>query len=107
MSSFHSIDWASVDSGSFDARAYYEKLSNQSLADLLKRENELLTGSFYQRTILLDLSHFILEIRELDSERQSLVYNHHHELIEASDTIKKVGSQCLCLTFRVQWLYIR
>lgn len=31
------------------------------------------------------------EIRELDGERQSLVYNHHHELIEASDTIKKVG----------------
>lgn len=27
------------------------------------------------------------EIRELDSERQSLVYNHHHELIAASDTI--------------------
>ncbi|KAG6884485.1 hypothetical protein C0992_006246 [Termitomyces sp. T32_za158] len=27
------------------------------------------------------------EIRELDSERQSLVYNHHHDLIAASDTI--------------------
>jgi hypothetical protein len=27
------------------------------------------------------------EIRQLDSERQSLVYNHHHELIAASDTI--------------------
>lgn len=32
------------------------------------------------------------EIRELDSERQSLVYNHHHELIAASDTI---GAVCL------------
>lgn len=30
------------------------------------------------------------EIRELDSERQSLVYNHHHELIAASDTIAAV-----------------
>jgi hypothetical protein len=30
---------------------------------------------------------FLSEIRELDSERQSLVYNHHHELIAASDTI--------------------
>ncbi|GJJ08221.1 hypothetical protein Clacol_002430 [Clathrus columnatus] len=30
------------------------------------------------------------EIRELDSERQSLVYNHHHELIAASDTITAV-----------------
>lgn len=31
------------------------------------------------------------EIRQLDSERQSLVYNHHHELIAASDTIAAVG----------------
>lgn len=31
------------------------------------------------------------EIRELDSERQSLVYNHHHELIAASDTIAAVS----------------
>lgn len=30
------------------------------------------------------------EIRQLDSERQSLVYNHHHELIAASDTIAAV-----------------
>lgn len=30
------------------------------------------------------------DIRELDSERQSLVYNHHHELIAASDTIAAV-----------------
>lgn len=33
----------------------------------------------------------IAEIRELDSERQSLVYNHHHELIAASDTIAAVS----------------
>ena len=33
----------------------------------------------------------VIEIRELDGERQSLVYNHHHELIEASDTIRKVS----------------
>ena len=32
----------------------------------------------------------ISEIRQLDSERQSLVYNHHHELIAASDTISSV-----------------
>jgi hypothetical protein len=32
-----------------------------------------------------------VEIRELDSERQSLVYNHHHELIAASDTIAAVS----------------
>ncbi|THH13699.1 hypothetical protein EUX98_g2737 [Antrodiella citrinella] len=43
---------------------------------LLKRENDLMT-----------------EIRQLDSERQSLVYNHHHELIAASDTIAAVKNR--------------
>jgi len=38
---------------------------------------------------------FSLEIRQLDSERQSLVYNHHHELIAASDTISAVGQAIL------------
>jgi len=60
-----------LDSPVFDAKTYYEQLiTTSSLPTLLKRENELLT-----------------EIRQLDSERQSLVYNHHHELIAASDTI--------------------
>ncbi|EKM58229.1 uncharacterized protein PHACADRAFT_252401 [Phanerochaete carnosa HHB-10118-sp] len=60
-----------LDSTAFDAKAYYEQLiTTASLPALLRKENELLT-----------------EIRELDSERQSLVYNHHHELIAASDTI--------------------
>ncbi|KAK7690780.1 hypothetical protein QCA50_005880 [Cerrena zonata] len=60
-----------LDSTAFDAKAYYEQLiTTSSLPVLLRRENDLLT-----------------EIRQLDSERQSLVYNHHHELIAASDTI--------------------
>jgi hypothetical protein len=36
-------------------------------------------------------NHYTLEIRQLNGERQSLVYNHHHELIAASDTISAVG----------------
>ncbi|KAJ7261817.1 Vps51/Vps67-domain-containing protein [Mycena haematopus] len=64
-------DPMNLDSPAFDAKSYYEQLiTTASLPALLKRENELL-----------------VEIRELDSERQSLVYNHHHELIAASDTI--------------------
>lgn len=35
-------------------------------------------------------NYYTLEIRQLDGERQSLVYNHHHELIAASDTISAV-----------------
>ncbi|KAF5342079.1 hypothetical protein D9611_001901 [Ephemerocybe angulata] len=60
-----------LNSAAFDAKSYYEQLiTTSTLPTLLKKENELMS-----------------EIRQLDSERQSLVYNHHHELIAASDTI--------------------
>ncbi|KAF9000690.1 Vps51/Vps67-domain-containing protein [Cyathus striatus] len=69
--SSNTADPMNLNSPAFDAKNYYEQLiTTSSLPALLKRENELLT-----------------EIRQLDSERQSLVYNHHHELIAASDTI--------------------
>ncbi|TBU55560.1 Vps51/Vps67-domain-containing protein [Dichomitus squalens] len=72
-----SQDPMDFDSPVFDARAYYEQLiTTSSLPTLLKTENDLLT-----------------EIRQLDSERQSLVYNHHHELIAASDTIAAMKSR--------------
>ncbi|KAN0065306.1 hypothetical protein ACQY0O_001141 [Thecaphora frezii] len=45
-------------------------LATSSLSQLLATESKLIT-----------------EIRELDGERQSLVYNHHHQLVAASDTI--------------------
>lgn len=86
-----------ADSTAFDAKAYYEQLiTTASLPALLKRENELLTGEppKYRETdvSISDGSPVLVnpEIRELDSERQSLVYNHHHELIAASDTIAAV-----------------
>ncbi|GAA5827299.1 hypothetical protein JCM11251_001211 [Rhodosporidiobolus azoricus] len=71
-----------IDSPStFNPDAYFAHLtSTASLPDLLKRENELLN-----------------EIRELDGERQSLVYNHHSELIDASDTIRKMKSRAEAL----------
>ncbi|KAG8858789.1 hypothetical protein FRB96_004926 [Tulasnella sp. 330] len=61
-----------IDSSAFDAKAYYDQLITvSSLPALLKRDNELVS-----------------EIRQLESDRQALVYNHHHELIAASDTIR-------------------
>ncbi len=30
------------------------------------------------------------EVRQLETDRQALVYNHHHELVAASDTIRAV-----------------
>lgn len=71
------MDPTSLDSPAFDAKSYYEQLiTTSSLPNLLKRENDLL-----------------VEIRQLDSERQSLVYNHHHELIAASDTIGAIKTR--------------
>ncbi|EJD06921.1 uncharacterized protein FOMMEDRAFT_102949 [Fomitiporia mediterranea MF3/22] len=71
------LDPMDIDSPAFDAKSYYEQLiTTSSLSGLLKRENELLS-----------------EIRQLESERQSLVYNHHHELIAASDTISAMKNR--------------
>ncbi|PPQ90802.1 hypothetical protein CVT25_012122 [Psilocybe cyanescens] len=73
----NSQDPMDLNSTAFDAKSYYEQLiTTSTLPALLKRENELLT-----------------EIRQLDSERQSLVYNHHHELIAASDTISAMKTR--------------
>ncbi|THH13968.1 hypothetical protein EW146_g6319 [Bondarzewia mesenterica] len=71
------MDPMDLDSPAFDAKAYYEQLiTTSSLTTLLKKENELLT-----------------DMRQLDSERQSLVYNHHHELIAATDTISAMKTR--------------
>lgn len=51
-----------------------EVLRNESVQGLLKKHSDLQT-----------------EIRELDGERQSLVYNHHTDLVAASETIRKVS----------------
>lgn len=70
-----------MDSVAFDAKSYYDQLiTTSTLPTLIKREFELLS-----------------EIRQLDSERQSLVYNHHHELIAARDTIAVMKSQAEAL----------
>ena len=87
-----------VDSPAFDAKAYYEQLiTTSSLATLLKRESELLSGTSRRshsltsyRSWRLTASWLCTEIRSLDSDRQSLVYNHNHELITTSDTISAV-----------------
>lgn len=81
-----------IDSPAFDAKTYYEQLiTTSSLPTLLKRENELLTGENGSVSGTVHTHVRATEIRELDSERQSLVYNHHHELIAASDTIAAVS----------------
>ncbi|KAG1737275.1 hypothetical protein EDB19DRAFT_1637074, partial [Suillus lakei] len=67
-----SDDPMDLDSAAFDPKSYYKQLiTTSSLSSLLKRENDLLT-----------------EIRQLDGDRQSLVYNHRHELIAGLQLMK-------------------
>ncbi|KAF8339587.1 Vps51/Vps67-domain-containing protein, partial [Cantharellus anzutake] len=66
-----------IDSPAFDAQGYYTQLvAVSSLPTLLKRSNDLAE-----------------EIRQLETDRQALVYNHHHELVAASDTIRAMKSR--------------
>ncbi|PWN39750.1 hypothetical protein IE81DRAFT_349909 [Ceraceosorus guamensis] len=48
--------------------------------------------------LMNDQARLLTEIRELDGERQSLVYNHHHELVAASETIRKMKTRADDLT---------
>lgn len=67
-------DPLNIDSPSFSAQAYIQDLLDTStLPQLLKANTEISSS-----------------ILDLESERQSLVYNHHHELIDASVTISKM-----------------
>lgn len=67
-------DPTDADGTAFNVDLAFDKLlRTQSLSRLLKEESDLLTS-----------------IRELDGERQSLVYNHHHELVSASETMRKM-----------------
>ncbi|KAI8456203.1 Vps51/Vps67-domain-containing protein [Phakopsora pachyrhizi] len=69
-------DSISIDSPDFDPNAYFKKLiKDSSLKSLISTANGVIS-----------------DIRELDGERQNLVYNHHHELVEASETIGKVNT---------------
>ncbi|KAF9509807.1 hypothetical protein BS47DRAFT_1487771 [Hydnum rufescens UP504] len=82
-----------IDSPAFNAEGYFNQLAiTSSLPILLKRENELAEGSVPYPATKMGSEKFT-EIRQLNGERQSLVYNHHHELIAASDTIRAMKSR--------------
>jgi len=82
------MDPMDLDSSAFDARMYYDQLiTTAPLTTLLKKENDLLT-----------------DIRQLEGERQSLVYNHHHELIDATDTISAMKARADDLDSKLELL---
>ncbi|WVF67765.1 hypothetical protein IAT40_002525 [Kwoniella sp. CBS 6097] len=66
-----------IDSPAFNAEAYYEHLiSKENLSGLMKRSSTL-----------------NLDIGNLEGSRHSLVYNHHHQLFAAGDTISHLNSR--------------
>ncbi|WWC65323.1 uncharacterized protein I303_107941 [Kwoniella dejecticola CBS 10117] len=70
-------DPSDIDSSSFNPSAYYEDLiSNSTLKDLMEKASKL-NG----------------DIGNLQGSRHSLVYNHHHQLFAAGDTISKLNSR--------------
>ncbi|KAI9217569.1 hypothetical protein BC828DRAFT_408379 [Blastocladiella britannica] len=66
-----------IDGEHFDADKYLKiTLNEKTLSGLLKRDNEL-----------------ILEMKEIDGDRKTLVYENYSKLIDASDTIRKLREQ--------------
>lgn len=75
-----------IDSPSFNAKAYFKSfIKDKSVEEVLKKKSELQQGIN---------SHLLksLEIRTLDSDLQTLVYENYNKFISATDVIKNVSS---------------
>ena len=62
-------------------------MRERNLTTLVAMENELVQGTLVSRRWRADL-----DIRNLDGERKSLVYDNYNKLIAATETIRKVFS---------------
>jgi vacuolar protein sorting-associated protein 51 len=68
-------DPMNINSSSFDPETFLSKqIKEKSLGELMDLENEV-----------------VKEVRCLDSEMQTLVYENYNKFISATDTIRKVG----------------
>lgn len=85
-----------MDSVLFNHQVWFERLIQDSTTSTSSgsttSSGSASTGSSGSLDLILsNANQIVSEIRELDGERQSLVYNHHHELVDASVTIGKVS----------------
>ena len=77
-----------LDSPAFNARAYFKNfIKDKSVEEVLRRNNELFTGMLKRLIVRMRV-----EIRTLDSELQTLVYENYNKFISATDVIKNVGA---------------
>jgi len=73
-----------LDREGFDGKDYVDKIVREkNLNTLITMENDLVQGM--SRQTLVDQ-----DIRNLDGERKSLVYDNYNKLIAATETIRKV-----------------
>ena len=74
-----------LDREDFDGKDYVDKVVRErNLSTLIAMENDLVQGIFHGASFV------DLDIRNLDGERKSLVYDNYNKLIAATETIRKV-----------------
>ena len=64
-------------------------------------KTRLLNHNFYIRTKVGFVVCLFLEIKSLDSDMQTLVYENYNKFISATDTIRKV----CCFTYAKLWVF--
>ena len=76
-----------LDKEDFDGKDYIDKIVRErNLSALIMMENDLVQGRYPFFWMLM-----IKDIRNLEGERKSLVYDNYNKLIAATETIRKVS----------------
>jgi len=96
-----------LDREEFDGKDYVDKVVRErNLSTLIAMENDLVQG------ISRGVSFVDVDIRNLDGERKSLVYDNYNKLIAATETIRKVltpggyGVDGRCEHILIRWIQI-
>jgi len=79
-----------LDAADFDAEAFVNSLlAKEGLKGVLKVEADLVSREYNVHAQAL-LANDVLEIRNLDSDRKSLVYDNYSKLLSATSTIRRM-----------------
>jgi hypothetical protein len=85
-----------IDDPTFDAVKYFAKLvKEQPLNGLIKSDNVIMSGMYTcvlkAEETMTHLNLFLVEMREIDGDMKTLVYENYSKFISATDTIRKVS----------------
>jgi len=80
-----------LDASDFDADAFVNNLlAKEGLRGVLRVEADLVSRTLFYSIECWKRSHYHLEIRNLDSDRKSLVYDNYSKLLSATSTIRRM-----------------